>query len=208
LESRDHPLPRLHSGAAAVRSALGSIEAARPPAGDVMARGNAVASSEAWPALAPGRMRPTSSLHNAGDATPAAALETLLWAKENLDFDTFNHLLCFTDEVQKKADALYAEMPPDQLQQLGLTKPSKLVAYSFVGLVRPLSGIQVLEAGQMSPDVAGFRTLMQTPDGGTEHADFVFQHIGGEWYWIFPSNMMDQLPAELDERAAALAAKK
>ena len=55
-----------------------------------------------------------------------------------------------------------------------------------------------------NPDTVGFRTLLQTPDGDTEHADFVFQRIASEWYWVFPSNMIDELPAELDQRAAAV----
>jgi RNA polymerase sigma factor (sigma-70 family) len=207
LEAADHLALRLRAGDPAVRSALASMRMARP-ATDGQSPLASAPTNGPWPSLAPGAKRRISSLHNAGSATPAAALESLIWSKENLDFETLNHLLAFTSDVQAKADALYAEMPKDELDELGLSKSSKLVAYCFGGLAKPYAEIQVLETGQFNPDTVGFRTLLQSPDGETEHADFVFQRIAGEWYWVFPSNMLDELPAELDERATTLKTAK
>jgi RNA polymerase sigma factor (sigma-70 family) len=197
LQAANRLALRLRAGDPSVRSALESMHSARTIPATAPKDGP-------WPPLAPGPMRPISTLHNAGSVTPAAALESLLWSKENLDFQTLNHLLEFTSEVQAKADALYAEMPKDELEQLGLSKSSQFVAYCFGGMAKPYSDIQVLETGQFNPDTVGFRTLLQSSDGNTEHADFVFQRIAGEWYWVFPTNMIDELPAELDARATAL----
>jgi RNA polymerase sigma factor (sigma-70 family) len=201
-----HLALQLRSNNPSVRSALASLRPARPAGG--WAAGATKPASGLWPALAPGAVRPITTLHNAGSATPAAALESLIWSKENLDFETLNHLLAFTAEVQAKADALYAEMPKDELDQLGLSKSSKLVAFCFGGLGEQYTGIQVLETGQFNPDTVGFRTLLQSPDGEMAHADFVFQRIADEWYWVFPNNLIDDLPGELDQRATALQAAR
>lgn len=117
-------LERLRADRAAVarlRRELSEMEAAEknnpppPPAAP------APAASEPAP-----RPIPSAAWKNAGRATPAAALETALWAAVGGDIDVLASTLVLGPEARRRAEAVLAGLPPEMRVQYAT--PEKFAA--------------------------------------------------------------------------------
>ena len=143
-------------------------------------------------------MRSLEALHNVGNATPAAALESLIWAKENLDVATLSKLFSITPDVKKKLEAIFAEFPEAERTKHGISTPEEMLAFFFAGLAKPYSGLQIAEQHEIDSDNMAFRVVLQLRNGGTNKPDFLFhQSVDGGWQWVMPGGLIDELPSEL-----------
>ena len=64
-------------------------------------------------------MKPMSEWRNLGQDTPAAALETMMWASIHRDFDALAKTIAFSEESQRDLDAWFASLPPDVQRKHG-----------------------------------------------------------------------------------------
>lgn len=77
--------------------------------------------------LPPAMALPSQLWRDAGTVLPSAALETALWAAARGKVDRLAEVLIFAPDVQTKADALYADLPP--AVQAQYPSPLHLVAH-------------------------------------------------------------------------------
>ncbi len=153
---------------------------------------------------APEAMRPLEALHNIGNATPASALESLIWAKESLDVATLSKLFTLTPDVRKKLDAIFADFPETERAKHGISTPEEMLAFFFAGLAKPFSGLQITEQHEIDSDNMAFRVVLQLRGGGTNKSDFIFRRsVDGGWQWVMPGGLVDELPNELKKLDAA-----
>src|ERR1035437_7783794 len=91
--------------------------------------------------LAVGRTVPASEWKNVGNATPAAALETALWAGAGGDVEAFAKMITLIDSrTQRAAQALLDSLPEAMRAEYGT--PERLIAFLTVKDV-PLGAVQV-----------------------------------------------------------------
>ncbi len=143
----------------------------------------------AAPALRPEPMRAVDSLHNVGNATPSTALESLIWAKENVDVAMLSRLFVFTPEVRKKVEALFAEVPEDERTKQGITTPEQLVAFYFGAMTAQIANLQQTEQYQIDADNVAIRAVLRLSRGEIANQQFEFHRSPEGWQWVFPSDL-------------------
>ena len=78
------------------------------------------------------RMKRQDSWQNRGWATPTDAVETLLWASFNNEWDTVAKAFIFTPSGKTRMDAFFASLPADVRAKYGT--PERLLAPAFASL--------------------------------------------------------------------------
>ena len=171
-------------------------------------RQRAAAPAAAREARAPAPARPSlvgnvlvfSLWQNAGRATPAATLETGLWASVNGDIDTLTGLLLFDAEARNEASALFARLPAALQQEF--VSPERLVAVLAAKDV-PLGSAAILN---QYPAEHETKVAVQIFDADNQHrmALLSLRPDEGGWRFVVPANAVKRYAAWL--RAPAVAA--
>ncbi|MEO5960948.1 MAG: hypothetical protein ABIR80_17720, partial [Opitutaceae bacterium] len=143
-------------------------------------------------ALLAAGMKPFSSWKNQGRATPAAALETLLWAGMTPDYDALARMIAFDERGKAKLDAWFLTLTPDLRARFGTAERAlapafaeeyiwfqrfgmagrtarQRLAYKLVAVGEPDRGgtarLQVLFPAFSDPDRPSEVMLRRQPDG-------------------------------------------
>lgn len=148
----------------------------------------------------PEEVRLIASLRNVGNATPAAALESLVWAKENLDVSAISRLIVLDGTARSEAEAILAQQPASERAKHGVNTPEDLVAFCLAGIGKPFTGFQVSEQTQRDADHVSVRVVVQLPQEGKGSRQFDLQHSATGWQWVIPAGLVHELPAELAKR--------
>lgn len=122
---------------------------------------------------------PVNLWKNAGSATPAASLETVLWAAAGGDIDALVRHLAFDPDVKARAEALFRSLPAETQAQYG--SPERLVA-SLAAKSVPLGSAKIVDLKTTKDgDVLLAAQLSQPPGKTTRHALFYMRQEGAEW---------------------------
>lgn len=119
-----------------------------------------------------------SSWRNAGRGTPAAALETGLWAAANGEIGQLAGMLWFNRASNAKAEALWASLPP--AARAGHPSPEALIAL-LMAKDLPLGALQLLGETGRGPDHTVVRARLQGNDGLTRDHNFTLRRGPGGW---------------------------
>lgn len=161
------------------REAIGRL---RKAIGEVRARAelkSAAVSAKEPERFAPGAEMPAAAWRNAGAATPAAALETVLWAAAGGDVETFARRIRFDAGAREAAQQLLRSLPP--AEQARHASPEHLLAYLSIKDV-PTGSATILE------ELRGTETQKSIRVGFTDaqqklkpSAYLLFVREGEEW---------------------------
>lgn len=153
------------------------------------------------PAAAPPVTRPALTGHvlacqlwqNAGQATPAAALETVLWASAVGDIDALVKLLAFEPEARAQAEALFAQLPDAVRKEF--VSPERLIACLTAKDV-PLGSASILN---QYPTPTETKVAAQIFDAGgmQKIALFSLRPEGNDWRLVVPGNAINRYRAWL-----------
>ncbi|MEO7798281.1 MAG: hypothetical protein ABIY47_11200, partial [Opitutaceae bacterium] len=138
---------------------------------------------------------PPTDWKPAGAATPAAALETVLWAGANGDIETLAGLLILEGEVRTRADALLSKVSPQIRAQY--PSPERLIAL-FTAKDVPLGGAQMSDPETVpggERKVIGARLV--NVDGSSRTATFFLRQQGAEWKLVVPPKAVEKYEAML-----------
>lgn len=99
---------------------------------------------------------------NRGQATPSAALETLVWAALKGDEATLANVTTLNSAIRSRAEAFLAELPAEERAQW---TPEKLGQLWFSGLFTELSAVQIVGETTVGPDEAVVRLRLANRSG-------------------------------------------
>ncbi|MEO6567658.1 MAG: hypothetical protein ABIO94_02745 [Opitutaceae bacterium] len=138
---------------------------------------------------------PPSEWKLAGAATPAATLETSLWAAANGEIETLAGLLILEGDARVRADALLSKVSPQIRAQY--SSPERIVAL-FTAKDVPLGGAQISDPENVpggERKVLGAR--LKNVDGTSRVATFSLRQEGAEWKLVVPPKAVEKYEAML-----------
>jgi hypothetical protein len=143
--------------------------------------------------LRPGTWTPAAAWRNQGQATPEAAVETMLWAAAGGDLSNLKNTLALAPDTQSKAADLLASFPPGASQPYA--SPEDLMALLVAGNV-PLDSAQVV-AKQINQDGQVIEYLrLKNSDGRTRPVFLTLQKVSDSWKLTVPVSALDLLAQE------------
>ena len=149
--------------------------------------------------LRPGMWTPAAAWKNQGQATPEAAVETMLWAAAGGDLSTLKNTLALAPDTQLKAADLLARLPATANQPFA--SPEDLMALLVAGSV-PLDCAQVV-AKQINQDGQVIEYLrLKGSDGRTRQVFIPLQKAPEGWRLMVPASAVDQMA--LDQTASGV----
>lgn len=117
------------------------------------------------PRFSEGAVIESAEWRNAGRATPAAALETVLWAAAGGDVDTFAASLWFADSnARQQAQRLFDELPSDAKQRY--RRPEGLIAALTIPEV-PIGTAERIHWGESTSPNFAYASLRLASEKGT-----------------------------------------
>jgi hypothetical protein len=154
--------------------------------------------SESGPSITD-TMMPVGTWRNAGRATPATAMETVLWAAAGGDVQLLESLLEFEPEARVKANALLASVPSATRAQH--TSPESLIAMLTAKDV-PLGSAKIAATQPVPGEKRKAYVVLMTqpPDDKNRPpklSRFDFQQYDGGWKILVPASVVDGYAAQI-----------
>jgi len=115
---------------------------------------------------------------NAGGTTPAAALETVLWAAAGGDVGVFAQRLGFATGAEAAAKALWESLPPKLRAQVH--SPAEAIAFLSIKDV-PLGSAEVRRWQESDGPQQQVLVQLWQSGGWTKQSNLFFHRLGGEW---------------------------
>jgi len=142
------------------------------------------------------RMVPPSAWRNAGRGTPAATLESLLWAAAGGDVEAVASSLILEGEARAQAEALYARLPEEARRGYGSAE--KLVAL-FAAKDVPLGEAHIAGPWEPPHHTKVSLQMRETSEGPPRMAVFQLREEAGEWKVIVPASAVEKYAAALQK---------
>jgi uncharacterized protein HemX len=134
---------------------------------------------------------------NVGRSTPAAALQTLVWAALKGDDAALASSLSVTGTAREKAEALLARLPENQ--RMKFHSPESLAALAIVGDILKTEALEV--KGVTMTDATHATLALRRPDSAKEAK--IPMLLGAEgWRVVVPERAVDGLVRRLGEAGA------
>jgi hypothetical protein len=144
----------------------------------------------------PVKLIPVTDWKNAGKATPAATVETVLWGAVGGDVDLVAGSVEFTPSARAKAQALLDALPPETRAQYG--SPEKLVALMIAKDTGNVSGMQVLGSREMGdPDTVGMRLRFGNDLGQTKESSVLLHQASDGWRVLLTDDPVEKWAKQL-----------
>lgn len=134
-----------------------------------------------------GEWRPASSWKNCGQATPNAAIESMLWAAAGGDVTIVKSLLSISDETRQQAEALLARLPTAARGRYVTVED--LIAELTVKNI-PLGSAQLVWFNQPNDDTASACLFLQSAPNEPQTAPV-------------PVTTHDQMPTQTETKGTA-----
>lgn len=145
----------------------------------------------AEPPAAPVSKPPTraSRWTDRGALTPAAALESVLWAATQGEVTRLAGMLSLDPEARRMAETLFARLPEDTRAKYGSAEA--VVALMIAGRM-PMSyrSLSVLEQTTGSDGSMTVRTRLQRLNGSERTSNFRMRYAPGGWQLVVPPEVM------------------
>jgi hypothetical protein len=193
-------LEALRGDRAALLRLRGEIDALRRRAEEcarVVAAKAVEAAKPREPSILDGPL-PASAWKNAGSATPAAALETVLWAAAGGEVDALAGLLRFDVGVRARVDALFAGLPEPVRTEYGT--PERLIA-ALTARDVPLGKAKLFDT---KADFSGDRwiqmQLYETEGKALQGVLFSLRPEGGTWGLVVPASAVEKYAVMLKRK--------
>jgi hypothetical protein len=170
----DAELERLRADRAAIRRLQSEVSAVRTSAETKQQ----AAAARAAERFAVGQAMPSGEWKNAGAATPAAALETVLWAAAGGEVAALAQRIQFDVAGKRAADALFESLSPaEKAKHAG---PAHFLAFLSIRDV-PV-GTATVQSWPQAPDYVQPVGLSLAAEGTkSRNVTLVFQRVGAEW---------------------------
>lgn len=130
---------------------------------------------------------------NAGQETPAAAFESILWASSVGDIDALVGLLAFEPEARSLAETLFAHLPETVRKEF--VSPERLIAFLTAKDV-PLGSATILNQ-YPTPTETRVSAQIFDAEGKQKIALFSLRPEGPDWRLIVPGNAVKRYSAWL-----------
>lgn len=194
----------LRADRAAVAGLLSEVEAMKRRAGEATrASASPRATAEATHSMQESAV-PTGSWRNAGDATPAAAFETALWASAAGEVESLAGLLALDADARTRAESIWARLPAGMRAELGT--PERLVALMTARDV-PLGSAQIV--GQYpTPTETKLVAQLLDPDGKPKQVLISLRAEGDKWRLVVPGSIVERYSALLQTPVAVMTTGK
>lgn len=125
---------------------------------------------------------------NAGQATPAAAFQTTLWASANGDIDTLADLLAFDVEAGREAAATFDRLPANVQNELGT--PERMTAL-LTAMDVPLGRASIVGQFPTPTDTKVAAQLIDA-EGKLKTAVFSLRADGDRWRLVVPAEVVQK----------------
>jgi RNA polymerase sigma factor (sigma-70 family) len=126
-------------------------------------------------------LSPTADWANVGNASPAAAMQTLNWAMAKHDENAFSSLIAWDADAQAKVEALFAAAPEAVRQKFGSIDG---VLYAMLSGLPPIAGFAVV-----SQNIQGNEDTLieqhQYQDGRVRQNQVTLHHFDDGWRIVF-----------------------
>jgi hypothetical protein len=126
-------------------------------------------------------LSPTADWANVGNASPAAAMQTLNWAMSRHDENIFSSLVAWDADAQAKAEALFAAAPESVRQQFGSVDG---VLYAMLSAIPPIAGFAVVSQN-LQGDEDTLIEQHQYQDGRVRQNQVTLHHFDDGWRIVF-----------------------
>lgn len=141
-----------------------------------------------------------SNWKNAGRFTPAAALETTLWAAAGGDLDALANSLVLAPEARVRAEALLASLPDSM--RASYATPEHLIALFTVKDI-PLGSMQVRKQTPRGSDETAVRVRLRSAEGHVKDAELTLRRDEGGWRLVVPESAVRRYETMLGKTASA-----
>lgn len=128
---------------------------------------------------------------NRGQATPSAALETLVWAALKGDEATLSSLTTLNSATRAKAEAFIAQLPAEDRAKW---TPEKLGQLWFSGLFTEMSSVEIVGESIVNPNEAIVRLRLPNRN---EEEKLTLRLTPNGWRVLAPSAAVDHLKKKL-----------
>lgn len=152
--------------------------------------------------FAPETMVAAGEWKNAGRVTPAAAVETLLWAASRHDVDALASMLIFDAELRPAVDRFFADLP-EALQTQHGTVERLVVARSLTSDL-PLAAMQIVAETRPNADHAELVVRLQGQDGHTKEIPLSMQRRDDGWRLVVPPKALQKIANEIGAQMPAV----
>jgi RNA polymerase sigma factor (sigma-70 family) len=126
-------------------------------------------------------LSPAADWTNVGNASPAAAMQTLNWAMSKHDANAFSSLVAWDADAEAKAEALFAAAPESVRQKFGSVDG---VLYAMLSDIPPIAGFAVV-----SQNIQGDEDTLieqhQYQDGRVRQNQVMLRQFGDGWRIVF-----------------------
>lgn len=142
---------------------------------------------------------PVSLWKNAGQATPGAAFETLLWASAGGDLDSLVRVLDLDSLARTEATEVLDQLPPAIRQEIGT--PERLVAL-MTAKDAPLGSAEILSAyeevaARSAPTLMKLDARVVDADGEAKELLLRMRADNGAWRLVVPDAAIEKYAALL-----------
>lgn len=144
----------------------------------------------------------SESYRNLGQATPAAALQTLAWACDRSDTQTVVQMLQLDPSARSKAEACFNSLP--EAERTKLKSPEIMLATQITlhVMARPFPSADVLDLAQFETQGEDRAIFHGVRNNGTP-----FQKVGDTWKLLITEPIFDLLQRTTADVATATGAK-
>lgn len=153
-------------------------------------------------------MIPAAQWTNAGRATPAATVETLLWSGRNGEVDRLSSLLAFDEPVLDQARSLFERLPAEAKLRHG--SPERLVALLTardatyeamqIAATTPIGDVGLKRLQEAQPEVTGMVVLqarIQNTGQPARIKTLVLREQADGWRLVVPAAAIENYAAQI-----------
>jgi len=148
-----------------------------------------------WPSGA--NVRRASEWKFCGRASPADAVESVLWSARSGDVDHLASLITFEPGARQRAEEIFAGLTEEARAEYG--SPEKIIATMAAAQIpADYSAMVALSQTEPSADSALLTLRLEDGSGAQRDLTFKFQRNGDGWSLDVPAAVVDRFAAQLD----------
>ena len=140
---------------------------------------------------------PSTAWRNAGYATPAAAIETALWAAAGGDTDLLMKSFILEETARRKAEELFAGLSVETRRRYA--GPEELVAFMTARDV-PLEGARIIASKDGSEEVQRVAVQLRNAVGSVRQVQIDVRNTKDGWRLVVPGDAVERYATQLSGR--------